>query len=165
MVSHIISINKGITHMNLLSKLNYWLYHLTHLRTTEFMEFSYFLNRADDVEVYYIGGPLKTLQITGEINDYHWHKFISQKGNRFFKAMKIVFNSGETSLTDRRICIQIPSDIFTRKEIDFFKRYVYTLGDDKTNIIRADAFSTNVAEAVSKHLYRIEGRVCVYTFK
>lgn len=165
MVSHIISINKGKTHMNLLSKLNYWFYYHTHTCTTEFVEFSYFLNRIYDLDIYYIGGPLKALQITGEVNDYHWRKSISKKDNRFFKAMKIVSNGGETSLTDLHICIQIPCDIFTWKEIDFFKRYVYTLGDDKTNIIRADAFSTNVAEAVSKHLYRIEGKMCVYTFK
>ena len=165
MVSHIISSLTGKKLMNLLSKLNYWFYHLTHLRTTEFMEFSAFLNRMHDTEVYYLGGPDKTVQITGELNDYHWHKFISQEGNRFFKAMKIVFNSGETSLTERSICIQIPNDIFSRKEIDFFKRFVYTLDEDKTNIIRTNVFSTNVAEAVSKHLYRIEGRMCVYTFK
>ena len=151
--------------MKILNKLNYWFYHLTHLRTSEFMEFSAFLNRMARTEVYYLGGPNKAIQIAGELNDYHWHKFIAQEGNRFFKTMKVVFDNGETSLTERRVCIQIPSDIFTRKEIDFFKRFVYTLDDDKTNIIRTNEHSINVAEAVSKHLYRIEGRMCVYTFK
>lgn len=151
--------------MKLLNKITYWFYHLVHLRTSEFMEFSTFLNRMADTELYYLGGPDKLLQISGELNDYHWHKFISQEGNRFFRVMKIIYNNGESSLTERRVCIQIPSDIFTRKEIDFLKRFVYTLDDDKTNIIRTNEFSTNVAEAVSKHLYRIEGKMCVYTFK
>ena len=151
--------------MKLLSKLDYWFYYLTHTCTTEFVEFSYFLNRIYDLDIYYIGGPLKALQFTGEVNDYHWRKSISKKDNRFFKAMKIVSNGGETSLTDRHICIQIPSDIFTRKEIEFFKRFVYALDNHQTNIIRTNNFSTNVAEAVSKHIYRIEGRMCVYTLK
>ena len=165
MVSHIISNLTGTTLMKILNKLNYWFYHLTHLRASEFMEFSAFLNRMAGTEVYYLGGPNKAIQIAGELNDYHWHKFIAQEGNRFFKAMKVVFDNGETSLTERHVCIQIPSDIFTRKEIDFFKRFVYTLDDDKTNIIRTNEHSINVAEAVSKHLYRVEGRMCVYTFK
>ena len=73
--------------MKILNKLNYWFYHLTHLRASEFMEFSAFLNRMAGTEVYYLGGPNKAIQITGELNDYHWHKFIAQEGNRFFKAI------------------------------------------------------------------------------
>lgn len=155
----------GTSHMKILQKISYWLYHLTHLRTSEFMEFVTLLNRMDDVNVYYLGGPNKVLQIVGLVNDYHWNKFTTQAGNRFFKAMKIVFGKDVTHLTDRQVCIQIPCDIFSRKEIDFFKRYVYTLDNDKTNIIKTNDSDTNVAEAVSKHLYRIEGRMCVYTFK
>ena len=151
--------------MKLLSKLSYWLYHITHLRTTEFMEFLTFLNRMDDIEVYYIGGPNKVIQISGVLNDYHWFNFIHNTTNRFHKSMKIVFNGGEQFLTDRRVCIQIPSDIFTRKEIDCFKRLVYSLPNTSTNIVKANHHTLEVAEAVSKHLYRMEGKMRTYTFK
>lgn len=150
--------------MKLLHKLAYWLHHLTHLRTSEFLDFLTFLNRMDDVEIYYLGGPEKHLQIRGEINDYHWHLFNHGNSSRFFKAMKVVFGN-DSGMTERVVCIQIPCDIFTRREIDCLKRLVYSLPSDNTNIIPTNNFSTNVAEAVSKHLYRIEGKMCTYTFK
>lgn len=151
--------------MQFINKLTYWLYHITHCRTGEFMEFINFLHRMDALSIYYLGGPNKALQVTGDLNDYHWFKFSSQKGNRFYRSMNIVFENATGGLTDRQVCIQIPSDQFTRKEIMFLNRFILSLPSSNTNIISTNVFNTNVAEAVSKHFYRIEGRMCVYTIK
>lgn len=151
--------------MHIFNTLRYWFYHLTHLRTNEFMNFVNFLNRMDELNIYYIGGPEKLLQFSGRINDYHWYKFMNHPENRFFKAIKVVYSNDHIALTDRSISIQIMSEIFSRKEMDFLKHLIYSLGEKNSNFIKTDASSLNVAEAVSKYIHRIEGRMCTYTIK
>lgn len=137
-------------------------------RSNSFIEFMLFLKRIDALEIFYFGGPDNLLQITGVVEDYHWYLLMRQKDNEFIDQMKVVFpkDKNQDTFTSRYICLQISVDAFNYKEIEVFKRLVYSLHHNSTNIYPRDHSSLDVAENVARYLYRLEdNRMCTYTFK